>query len=271
MASDSSDSGTDPSTGNSSDLGDHGTSDDPTPVYIPTIGLAKQAGDATPNGDNWNVVFTLFVENTGTVDLQNLSLVDDVAFQFDNAFAGASGLTIQNFSGSGTAPGANGLWNGNTALDLLDGTGQLNVGDSFEIQFTVTIDPDGLDSVSQALNNQAQITGEALDENGNPIDDGSGGTLQATDVSDNGTDPNGENGEDNGDGTFANDPTPVIIADISVTKEVFGVPVRLANDNFVVTYQLVVENTGTVDLADLTLSDNLDCLLYTSDAARRRG
>ena len=257
-ANDDSDSGTDPSTDNSTDLGDHGTSDDPTPVYIPAIGLAKQASAATANGDNWDVDFTLFIENTGTVDLQNLSLFDNVSLQFGNAFAGASGLAIQNFAGTGTAPSVNGLWNGNNALDLLDGSGQLNVGDSFEVVFTITIDPDGLDSISQALENQAQITGEALDENGNPIDDGSGGTLQATDVSDNGTDPNGENGsEDTTDGVFANDPTPIIIADIGVAKSVFGQPTLLANGDFEAVYRLVVENTGTVDLANLSLDDDI--------------
>jgi fimbrial isopeptide formation D2 family protein/uncharacterized repeat protein (TIGR01451 family) len=253
-ATDLSDSGTDTST----DLGDHGTSDDPTPVYIPAIGLAKQAGDAVANGDNWDIEFTFVVENTGTVDLTNLNLLDDISTEFGNAFVSASGLTVQNFVGSGTTPGANGTWQSNTTLNMLDGMGQLNVGDSFEVVFTITIDPDGIDSISQGLENQGDITGDALDESGNPLDDGMGGTLQATDESDNGTDPNGENGEDDGDGTFGNDPTPIIIADIGVAKEVFGPPVHLANDNWEVTYQLVIENIGTVDLANLSLLDDIN-------------
>ena len=256
-ATDLSDSGTDPSTDNPTDLGDHGTTDDPTPVYIPAIGLAKAAGDAVPNGDNWDVTFTFVVENTGTVDLNNLNLIDDIAAEFGPAFVSASGLTVGNFVGSGTAPGANAAWESDTMLNMVDGTGQLNVGDSFEVEFTITIDPDGISSVSGFLENQGTITGDALDEDGNPIDDGSGGTLQATDDSDNGTDPNGENGEDNGDGTFGNDPTPILIADIAVAKEVYGNPVQLANDNWLVTYQLVVENIGSVDLADLSLFDDI--------------
>ncbi len=256
MASDVSDDPTDAQ--DVQDPSDPGNDpDDPTPLYVPAIGLAKAAGDAVANGDNFDVTFTLVVENNGTVDLNNLTLFDDVASQFGNAFVSASGLSVQNFVGTGTAPGVNGAWNGNTALDILDGTGQLDVGDSFEVTFTVTIDPDGIDSISQALENQADITGDALDENGNPIDDGMGGTLQATDDSDNGVDPDSENGEDNGDGTPGNDPTPIIIADVAVTKEVFGTPVQLANDNFAVTYQLVVENTGTVDLANLSLIDDI--------------
>ena len=154
IASDESDSGTDPSTGNSTDLGDHGTSDDPTPVYIPDLGLAKQAGVAVANGNDWDVEFTFFVENTGTVDLTNLSLTDDIRTEFGNAFVAASGLTVQNFNGTGTAPGANTNWQIDSTENILDGTGQLNIGDSFEVVFTITIDPDGLDSVSQALENQ---------------------------------------------------------------------------------------------------------------------
>ena len=160
-------------------------------------------------------------------------------------------MQVQNFAGTGTAPGANGAWNGDTSLDLLDGTGQLDIGDSFEVAFTITINPDGIDSISQALNNQANITGDALDENGVSL-----GT-QATDVSDNGVDPDSENGEDNLDGTVGNDPTPIIIADVSAAKQVVETPTLLSNGNFEATYQVVIENTGTVDLANLTLTEDL--------------
>ena len=68
-AMDDSDSGADPSDDNTGAPGDMGTTDDPTPIYIPAIGLAKIAGDAIPNGDNFDVTFTLNWENTGTVDL----------------------------------------------------------------------------------------------------------------------------------------------------------------------------------------------------------
>ena len=188
MASDISDDPTDAE--NVQDPADPGNDpDDPTPLYVPSIGLVKAAGDAVANGDNFDVTFTLVVENNGTVDLNNLSLEDNVAAQFGNAFVAASGLTVQNFVGTGTAPAANAAWNGDNSLDMLDGSGQLNIGDSFEVVFTITIDPDGIDSVSQALDNQANVSGDALDENGMLIDDGNGGTLGATDVSDNGVDP----------------------------------------------------------------------------------
>ena len=115
----------------------------------------------------------------------------------------------------------------------------------------------------------------------------------ATDDSDNGTDPNGENGEDNSDGVAGNDPTPILIADIGLAKSVVGQPTLLTNGDYSVTYQLVVENTGTVDLANLSLTEDLAsqlaggfvnagglvitvppaaaCLLYTSPSPRDRG
>ncbi len=246
-ATDDSDSGSDPNGTNAGEDGDTGGSDDPTPLNIAAIGLAKQANDAVTNGDNWDVTFTFFYENTGTVDLDTLSLVDNVAAEFGNAFVSASGLAVQNFSGTGTAPGVNGGWATDTSLNILDGTGQLNVGDSFEVTFTVTIDPDGIDSTSQSLENQGIASGAAVGD----------ATLTTTDDSDNGTDVHGENGEDDADGTFGNDPTPIVIADVSAAKEVLNTPTLLANGNYEVTYRLVVENVGTVDLANLSLEENL--------------
>ena len=224
---------------------------------IPSVGLAKSAGDAVANGDNFDVTFTLVYENNGTVDLNNLTLVDDIANEFGSAFVSVGNVAVQNFVGTGTAPTINNGFTGDTTQSIISG-GTANVGDRFEVVFTVTIDPDAA-GASTSLTNQATAGGEALDSNGNPITDPSGNPLTATDVSDDGTDPNGENGVDiNGDGIFANDLTPVNIADLGIAKAIVGEPVLTDFGNFVVTYQVVVENTGTVNF----------CLLYTSPSPR---
>ena len=103
-ATDDSDSGTEPSDVNSGAPGDTGTSDDPTPLYIPNIGLAKEASDAVPNGDNFDIEFTLVWENIGTVALDNVDLTDDIAAQFGNQFVGIvpGSLAVQNFVGTGS-------------------------------------------------------------------------------------------------------------------------------------------------------------------------
>jgi len=201
VANDDSDSGTDASGTNNGEPGDTFGSDDPTPLLIPSVGLAKSAGDAVANGDNFDVTFTFVYENNGNVDLTNLSLTDDIAAQFGNAFVSASGLSVQNFVGTGTAPNVNGSWTSDTTQTIISG-GTANVGDSFEVVFTVTIDPDAI-GTSQPLDNQATATGEALDANGNPLTDANGNPIVATDVSDNGTDANNENGDTaTGDGVF---------------------------------------------------------------------
>jgi len=252
---DDSDSGTDPNTTNAGADGDSGGSDDPTPLIIPAVGLAKSAGDAVANGDNFDVAFTFVYENTGTVDLATLSLTDDIATEFGNAFVTVvpGSLAVQNFVGSGTAPAANAAWESDTTLDMLDGTGQANIGDTFEVTFVVTIDPDGIDSVSQGLENQGTAGGVGI----NPDTGAPDPALTTTDDSDNGVDPGAENGEDDGDNTFGNDPTPVIIADVRAAKETVGLPTLQSNGNYNQTYQVVIENTGTVDLANLTLSEDI--------------
>ena len=159
-------------------------------------------------------------ENTGTVALDNVDLLDDIAAQFGPQFVGIvpGSLAVQNFVGAGSAPTANAAFEGDTTQSLITSTGPLEVDDTFEVVFTVTIDPDVTGTSSGGLNNQATSSGTGI----NPDTGMPDPALGAMDVSDNGADPTGENGEDNGDGTFGNDPTPIIIPDISVAKQVFG-------------------------------------------------
>ena len=239
------------------DNGDGLDTDEPTAAIVPEIAVAKAAGDAVANGENFDVTFTLVVENTGSVNLDSLTLFDDLAAEFGNALVSVSGLTVQNFAGSGTAPTANAAWEGDTSLSLFNDDGLLNPGDRFEVVFTTTIDPDGIDSVSQPLENQATVGGNAVDEMGNPLTNSAGDLLVASDDSDSGVSPQGTNPGENGDLGTSDDPTPIIIADIAAAKQVVGAPTRLANGNFSATYRVVVENTGTVDLANLTLSEDL--------------
>jgi len=243
---DDSDSGTNPNSTNPNDPGDAGSSDDPTPLLIPDVGIAKFSGDSVANGDNWDVVFTLVMENTGTATLTNLTMIDDVTTEFGNAFVSASGITVGSLSGTGTLPGANANWSTDTSTNMLVG-GVLDAGSSFDLSFTVTIDPDGLDSVSQGLVNRANGGGDGVYPDGSPLIDADGNQITVGDDSNNGDDPNSDE-----DGS-----TPILIADLSIAKAVLGESTLLDNGNYSVSYQLVVENTGTVDLADLSLIEDL--------------
>ena len=219
------------------------------------IGVAKAASDPVPNGDNFDVAFTLVVENLGSLDLANLTLTDDVAAMFGNAFVSAGVPVVQNFSGSGIPPQVNASWAGDTSQNILtDGT--LAVGESFEVVFTVTVDPDA-DGVIQGLSNQAEAVGLAVNPDGSPVLDANGDPAFASDLSDDGSDPVGENGSDDGDGVFGNDVTPIQIADLGIAKTIVGEPDLLFSGNYVVTYQVIVENTGTVALTDISLLEDL--------------
>jgi len=50
---------------------------------------------------------------------------------------------------------------------------------------------------------------------------------------------------------------PIVLeADIAVAKQVFGIPTLLPSGNFGVVYEVVVENTGQADLANLSLTED---------------
>ena len=227
-------------------------------ILEPAIGLAKAASDVAINGDNFDVTFTLTWQNIGNTVLDNVEVFDDVANLFGGQFVGIvpRSVSVTSFSGAGTAPTVNTAFEGDTTQSLITSNGPLEIGDTFEVVFTVTIDPDA-DFSFDRLDNQATSTGDAVDGSGDPITDALGNQLTAFDDSDNGVDPTTENGEDNGDGTFANDVTPVQIADIGVAKSIASDPEVLFNGNSVVTFQVVVQNTGNVDLESLSLVEDL--------------
>ena len=122
-----------------------------------------------------------------------MSLVDDIAAEFGNAFVEVvAGSLVVTPGATATPPGINAAWEGDTSLNLLDGSGVLAIGESIEVSFTVTIDPDGIDSVSQGLENQGTAAADGI----NPDTGMADPALATTDDSDNGTDPDAENGED---------------------------------------------------------------------------
>ena len=256
VVSEQSDGGTDPQGTNAGEPGDTFGSDDPTLLLLPSIGVAKQAGDAVENGLNWDVTFTLFVENNGTTVLNNLSIIDDVQGLLGDALVGISDPTIQNFSGTGTPPVVNNAWANDTTQSLISG-GLVEVGDTFQVTFTVTLDPDATGE-STSLSNSAIGSGQPLDQNGDPLTDSNGDPITVSDVTDNGTDPNSENGEElTTDGVYANDSSAIKIADLSIAKAVVGEPEILWNGNAIVRFQLIVENTGTLHLANLSLLEDI--------------
>jgi hypothetical protein len=139
------------------------------------------------------VTYQLIVENTGTVDLTNLSLNEDLAGQFGDAYVNASELTLIGSPGDPQSSIAlNSAFDGGSNTELMDVSANnvLQTGDSFVLQFVAEVNPN---SEGDELHNQVTGSGDAIDENGDLIVDGSGEPLTASDFSDGGTDPNGSN------------------------------------------------------------------------------
>ena len=244
---DDSDSGTVPNSDNPGEPGDMGTSDDPTPLDIPDIRLAKQVdGPYVDNGDGtWTIPYQLVLENTGTVDLANPSIVDDISSQIGTAFNSVENLAIDATGVvGGTAPGVDATWDGATTNNILDGTGNLAPGDVVVVTFDLVVNGIEL-AANSPMTNQAEGAGE-----------GPGGPVM--DLSDDGDDPNGDNPGTPGDEGTTDDPTPIQIPLIGLAKDIVGSPTQLANGNYSVVYEMVLQNTGTVNLNNLQIAEDLE-------------
>ncbi len=227
-------------------------------VAQPVLNVAKQHVGTSPNAtnpDNFDLTIRLVAKNDGSLDLTNLSLIEDLATHFGATFVGLTPPTtvdISGLTGSGVAPNLNGAFDANLGgsgeTNLFDGSsGLLQPGESIAVTFVVTLDPDAVGAVTPLAN---QVLGTA-----NFNDDGS--TQSISDLSDDGTDPSSTNPGTPGDTGGRDDPNPLLIPDISLAKAVVGSPVQLANANFEVTYELVLKNTGTVDLRNLQITEDL--------------
>lgn len=259
---DASDSGTDPSTTNTSEAGDTGGEDDATPVHVPDLRVAKQQiGTPIQQADgSWNVDFELWVENTGTVDLSSPTLFDDLSAQFSTAWHGTSNVTIDisGVAAGGIAPALNSAWATDPSVNLFDSTGSLKPGEFVRVTYTANVDPDDLPAgVSRGITNQATGGATAIDSHGNSITDASGSPIVVTDLSDVGGDANGTNPNQPGDTGTSDDPTPVVLPEIGIAKRIIDSSPAATGGNFYVTYEAVIRNTGSVDLGQLTLLEDL--------------
>ncbi len=216
----------------------------PTPVSfapVAEIGTAKQiSAGPTLNADGTiTLTYEMLVENSGDVTLSNVSLPDDL----ETVFGAGSAITIDSLNA--TAPlVANGSYDGTSAnVDLLDGTGGLNPGESSTITLTITVKP--TTAPPGPYSNTVTATG----------DDPWGGSV--SDISDDGTDVDEDaNGDpsDNSDPTVFSMPIP---AEIGVAKSVTAGPTLNADGSTSITYTLVVENSGAVDLDPAQITDDL--------------
>lgn len=203
------------------------------------IGLAKQiSAGPTNNGDGtYTLSYELLVENSGAVPLTGVQIVENL----DAVFADATSYTVDNVASADLSVNFPGF-DGSADTDLLDGTDTLALTATGTVTLTVTVTPGG---DLGPYDNTANAAG----------DPPSGSTVD--DDSDSGTDPDG-NG--NGDPTDDSDPTPVTFVEnpqIGTAKQLTAAPTNNMDGTYTLTYQVLIENSGDVPLANVQITDNL--------------
>lgn len=206
----------------------------PTPLGLAEMGVAKNAVSFASNGSNVDVTFDLAVQNLGSVELDTLSLVDDLETQLGSGafigLVGAPAFTEGPPSGSGIA--ISGSYDGTASnAEILASGGSLDVGETFTIRVVATMRPQD-PSANLPLENQATASGAEVGNGANTTSDPSG----------DGTDP-----------AAGDDATSFAVGTIGVALEA-GTVTENGDGQFNVPLRITVENLGLEDLTDIDLS-----------------
>ncbi len=235
---DTSTNGLDPDSNGNTDPGDDS---DVTPVTFaesPILGAAKAVGVATNNSDGtYTATYTIVVDNAGDVELRNLQVSEDL----DATFAGAVSYVVDDVTSADFTVNFPGF-NGSSTQTLLSGTETLAATTTGSIDLTVTVTPG---PNLGPYNNSATAAG--LSPAGVTLSDDSQ-TGSVADL------------DGNGDPTNDNAPTPLTFTEtpqLGIAKQISSGPVNNADGTHTLTYLMLVENTGDVDLADLQIEDTL--------------
>ena len=243
-------------TDDSDDPADLSSHDDPTLLGLPDIALTKSIVDVTASASgvegNFDVTYALEVTNTGSEELSNLSLTDDLDGQYGGAFVRVVDVEVTNVNAT-RAPSVNLAYNGTAGSDMLLGsvTDVLAVGQSFIVSLQVEVDPD---NGSATLNPMGELENSATAS-------GMGNTAIVRSGSDDPADIVNEDSD--GDGQ-PDDETLLSIGDLTVQMTAgLAIPANQIGGstatfgNFVVPYTITLRNTGNVSVQDLSLANDL--------------
>lgn len=204
----------------------------------PAMSLVKSAGVATLNNDgSFDQVFDFVLKNTGNVSLDNVTITDNIPAQFGACYAGVANTGVVSIVDA--APAGDTLNPALGAAPVIATADMVGVGDSLLVTgFSVTLDP-----------NAAGCTFPDPAEN-----TATGESDQASDVSDNGTDPDAGGSNDGGEPTPFTPPVPN--PEMGIAK---SAAILAFNDDFTfdVEYTLLLQNTGDVDLTMVSLFDDI--------------
>jgi len=216
----------------------------PTPVSFteaPELGLAKAVfAGPTNNGDgSYALTYRFTVVNSGDVALSGLRITDDLA----TALAGATSFAVDAVTVTGGPLTADPGFTGSGAgQDLLAGSDVLQPGQSGTVDVAITVTP-GSNLGPYANTASTQGTSPAA--------------ATAGDVSADGTVPDADGNGDPTDDSGATFVSFTEAPELGAAKRVLSGPVNNGNGTYSLTYALVVQNSGDVELRNLQLIDDL--------------
>jgi len=173
-------------------LGDAQDSENTPTTQTPAMSLVKSTGAATLNNDgSFDQIFDFVLKNTGNISLDNIAITDNIPAQFGACYIGVA--QPGTVSIDDVVPAGDTLNSALGSAPVIAAADMLGVGDSlFVTGFRVTLDPNAPGCVfPDPAENTAQ-----------------GSSDQASDVSDNGTDPDAGGSNDSGDPTPFVPPVP---------------------------------------------------------------
>ncbi len=245
--SDLSDSGTNPDPNGNNVATDAGE-DDPTPIDITSIFENPQVGAALNSTiSGTQVTLDYYLENLGDSTLSNFDLANDL-----DAVFGSGNYSISSAPAFVDDPGSltlNGSFDGSTDTALIS-SGTLAAADTAQIRVVVDV-----------TNVTDQGSGLGVFSNQVTVNATSPTSKATSDVSDNGTNPDG-NGDgipslDDGRGNdLEGEPTPIVIGE----EPQIGIAKTASVSGSVVTFDYYLENLGNVSLSDLEITDDLDAV-----------
>ena len=255
IVSDLSDDPTNPTNADGNPLDpsdDDGNPDDPSVLRLPSVNTDKTvatfgaATSGTPG--NFDVTYDITITNTGNDPLNNLSLTDNFAAQFGNAFVGIVGTPTVVAGAGAIAPTLNGAFDGGTTnAEVFNlASGEIETGESITVTIVAEVDPDAVGAVTDGSGNLVnQAIGGGDEPTGDLITDPSDDPTDPTNVDGNPLDPTDDNNNPDDPTVLILPPVPTTGSDVSgsVYFDANGNGIRDTDETGIIGVEIIL--TGT--------------------------
>ena len=230
---------------------------DPTPVsfdFDSFIGISKAVDQLVINTDGTvDIRFEFTIQNYGDQILDTITAIDNLTGRFGGCDVNVISIFSSNFI-------ENNSYDGFTDINLLEITGDNNLDPGEFGKIFVELELSNCGPTDTDFFNQALVS--AYDPAGIPV-------VDDFSTVGNNPDPDGDNNPTNNDV-----PTPIHIGfspEIGIAKRVALGPDRRADGCFDITYELKVENSGDLEIADVQIIEDLAATFAIADTFWVRG